>query len=430
MITDQSSFRRALRLVVGLPPDQGGKNLHDLAEFAVTDLDREAIRFCRSHLAANGVLPQPETITQSTGLPLPSGKEPLSYEMESARLAYVETSLRSAVDAASSILNGEKNPDSALTNLTHDLLALSRRQTSARLTDLRKAERGILAHYSDQLEGKVEPPMKTGWPSLDSKGAIRNGDLVSIVGKSGAGKTYCLLRLALWRWGQYGCPTIFVTQEMSSEAVEARALPMVAGVPVSPLSEGRKVQDSVGGLTHDSYVEKLTEAAKALKSAESPFLIYDTKMAGTVSDVETIAAMYGVDQVYIDGAYLLSHPDRRLGRYQKVAENLDLMKDAAMRGGMTLFSTWQFKRGAGKGGADEEADLDDIGYSNAVSEFSSVVVGLLSPPKSVSQMKQRTLTIMKGRNGEAGSFNIHFDFATSNFEEVQEDEMKADISYI
>ena len=430
MITDQAATRRALRLALSLPASEGGRYLHALAQYATTDADAGAVSFARDHLVSNGKLPHPDTLTSETGAVLPISNETIDYEMERAKAAYVEAGLRSAVDDASQTLNGSKDVHGALKNLTHALLQLSQSQAAPSLTDLRDAADTILPHYQAQLQGLVPPPLKTGYPTLDAKGSFREGDLLSVVGRPGAGKTYLMLRLALWRWGQYGVPTLFVTQEMSAEAVQARAVPMVAGVPVGPLYEGRPLQYVVGGMTHEDYESALKEAAESMRDVTCPFLIYDTRMAGTVADVESIAAMYGIEHVYVDGAYLLSHPDRRLNRYQKVAENLDLLKNWTQRAGVMLATSWQFKRGSGKSGADEEAELDDIGYSNAVAEFSTVVLGLLSPPKSVSEMKQRTVTVMKGRNGEAGKFKVHFDFQTMNFEEVEEAEVKADLDYL
>lgn len=421
--------RRALRLAIALPPSEAGEALNRIARYVVTDVDVAALDFCRSYLSKHHVFPHPDVIATNVGVMLPETKEPLSAELEYARKHYVTEGLRSAVEEASEHVQ-QGDPDAALYSLASQVSVIGSAQSGAKVVDLRDVEKGALARYFDMLAGKIPKPPSTGWPTLDAKGSFAAGDLLSIIGRAGAGKSWLLLRLGLYQWATYGKPCLFVTQEMTAEQVEARALPIVAGVPYGPMADGKQLQYEIGGLTQKQYLERLEGAAEEMRAGAAPFLIYDTKMAGTVEDVERIAAMHGIERVLIDGAYLMKHRDRRLNRYQKVAENLDLMKDWLQRAGIALGTTWQFKRGAGKDDAGEEADLDDIGYSNAVGEYSSIVIGLLTPPKKLSQMKQRTVTIMKGRGGQIGSFDVAWDFASMGFDEVSIAESEADLEHL
>lgn len=226
-------------------------------------------------------------------------------------------------------------------------------------------------------------------------------------------------------------PVMFVTQEMGAAQIEKRALPMIAGVNPTPLYQGTLLQYQQGGMTHAEYLAKLEDARIMLANAPAPFLIYDSKMAGTIADIESIAAVHGVRRVWIDGMYMVRHPDPRLGRYARVPENLDLTKQWCQRTGASVVSSWQFKRGAGKDGAEGETpDLDDIGYSHAIGEYMGVILGLLENPKSVTQMNKKKVTVMKGRNGEVGGFDIHWNFAKMDFSEIQAEETHGDLQYL
>jgi len=96
---------------------------------------------------------------------------------------------------------------------------------------------------------------------------------------------------------------------------------------------------------------------------------------------------------------------------------------------MTM-SSWQFKRGQGKDDAGGPPDLDDIGYSHAVGEYMTAILGLLENPKNVSQMNKKHVTIMKGRNGETGGFDIWFNFAKMDFDEITAKETETDLVYL
>lgn len=430
MITDQIAFRRALRLAIESAPKMAGQYLEELSRISSNPQDEAAVTFVRDHLTQYGKFPHADTVAKKCGVALPPSQENLTYEMSLARESHVEHCLRNAVDEAAQMLNEQKKPSAALSSLTHALFAVTQGHVSSKISDFRDVADGTLLSYKETLAGNVKPQPSTGYPSLDARGRFSPGNILSIVGRTGSGKTYLMLRIALYQWLNYGIRTLFVTQEMSAEEVEQRCLTMVAQVNPDPITKGVQHQYELGGLTHAQYLEALEDAAAALKNNENPFLIYDTTMAGTVQDVSSVAAMHGVSNVWIDGAYLLKHPDRRLNRYARVGENVDLLKEWCQKAHIRLGTSWQFKRNTGKGGAGEDIDEDDIGYSHAISETSSTVLGLLRPPKSVSQLKQRTVSVIKGRNGESGSFDIHFDFSNMNFDEIGTAELDSELAYL
>jgi len=418
---------RVLSCILQMDPKQAGHELSKAQPYLTYDEDKKAFDFIRDHLAANGKLPHPDTIMDKLSVFMTPTQETYDFEVIQLQNRFIEEAMRAATEKASGLVMEGKVKE-ALGSMLGDLLPVTQGQAGYTLADLRHT--GILDHYALQLSGNAPVVETLGYPTLDVQGGIEDGDMFGIVGRPQSGKTWLMLSTALNYWHKYDEPVLFVTQEMGSTQIERRALPLAAGVNPTPLYKGQALQYEIGGLQHEEYLQKLKDMKAYMANAPAPFLLYDSKMAGTVADIESIAAMHGVRRIWIDGAYMVRHPDTRLGRYARVPENLDLMKQWCQRTGVALFTSWQFKRGAGKDDAGDTPDLDDIGYSHAIGEYMGVILGLLENPKSVSQMNKKHITIMKGRNGETGGFDIHWDFSTMNFEEITAKESDTDLTYL
>lgn len=407
---------RALRLILEMPTEQGVMELGKIKPYLTYPEDQKALEYVAAHLSQYGKMPHPDTVLDQITVFLPPTQETFGFEVGQLRGRFVEDRMREASDDAT-VLLAESKHDAALDAMLSKLVPLKADNLGYSILDARTSD--AADQYLNVLNGTAPPTERIGYPTLDVQGGIEDGDIIGIVGRPGSGKTWLMLYTALCRWTMDDIPSgpvMFVTQEMGSKQIMRRILPLVANVDPTPLYLGKD-----GG---DGYAEAIVGAQEALKSAGSPFLIYDSKMAGTVADIEAIAVMHGVKRIWIDGAYMLRHPDPRLSRYARVAENLDLMKQFTQRTGCALLTSWQFKRGAGKEKQnDATPDLDDIGYSHAIGEYCGVVVGLLENPKDATQATTKKVTIMKGRNGEEGEFKINWSFSDCDFSEVQKEAM-------
>jgi replicative DNA helicase len=67
----------------------------------------------------------------------------------------------------------------------------------------------------------------------------------------------------------------------------------------------------------------------------------------------------------------------------------------------------------------DEVDLEDIGYSDAIGQLSSIVLALLEE-ESVETLLARKVTVLKGRYGETGSFRVNWDFQKMDFKQIIE----------
>lgn len=413
---------RALRQILQLEPMKAGEVLTRISPMLVYEDDQKALSYIQNHFAKFQNLPSPDTVLDQAQVFLPESTEPLEFEVEQVENRFIEDQMREASDLASGML-AEGRARDALAAMLPKLMGISASFNHSVMSDLRYTK--VVDKYFAALAGDKPPTRLLGYPTLDNQGGLEESDIYGIVGRPGAGKTWLMLTSALKFWSLNNEPVLFVTQEMTAEQIERRALPLLAGLDPTPLFRDEEASYEIGGHTPASYNAALKEVKDQLSQSETPFVFYDAEMAGTVGEIESMAMMNGIKHIWIDGAYMLRHPDRRLNRYQRVAENLDLLKSFAIRTDCGLVTSWQFRRGEGKADdAGDAPDLDSIGYSHAIGEYCSVVLGLLDNPKSVTEAERKKVTVMKGRGGQAGSFQINWRFKDCNFDEVSEQNME------
>ena len=370
--------------------------------------------FVKGHVGKHGKLPAPETIEDETGEELPAVKEPPSYYYDKMANRHIEGVIKKAnADVRDLLQPGAKDPTAALKVMMDAVFALSLKMQSNQIVDFREAYDLVWNMYvakNKAEEGVFGLPF--GWPTIDEmSGGGQPGDLISIVGRPQMGKTFVLLYIALLLWWKYTKPVIFFSMEMKPELILERLAAMQTHIKLTGLKKA---------FLSSTEQTKLKKGLTQIGSHASPLYIVDGNMASTVEDVYMLSRQLNPAAVFIDGGYLLKHPDPRLNRYQRVAENCDLLKQhVASDLGVPVFTTWQFSRDATKKKKGQKAGLEDIGYSDAIGQLSSVVLGLLEHD-SIETLKHRTVDILKGRSGETGEFLINWDFDHMDFAETDQ----------
>jgi len=224
--------------------------------------------------------------------------------------------------------------------------------------------------------------------------------------------TWFVLWMAMHAWANQGKVPLFVSMEIKPLQIAQRLLAIQAQLPAKELRDAK--------LTSPQLKHMKSLLMKTAKG-EVPFHIVDGNLTANVGDIYALTRQLKPDLVIIDGAYLLQHPTER-DRFKRVAENADLLKKQIADLAPTITS-WQFARPPKlqKGQKKTPQTLDDIGYSDAIGQHSSLALAL-QQPESAETMKQRVVSIIKGRNGEEGSFNVNWNFEwTTDFSEVMPD---------
>ena len=222
--------------------------------------------------------------------------------------------------------------------------------------------------------------------------------------------TWKVLYSAIHNW-RAGRNTLIVSMEMSPLPIAQRIGSMYAHTNIQQLKTG-----AYSTQTYQKFIQGLQQ----LSSEKAKLYVVDGNLAASVEDVFTLAHQLKCKIVYIDGAYLMRHKNVKLDRYTRAAENVELMKRYCTDLESTCFSSWQFNREAVKGKKKgESGTLEDIGYTDAIGQVSSIVLGLFQE-EGVETMKQRLVRVLKGRNGEVGQFSILWDFTNMVFDQVPE----------
>jgi replicative DNA helicase len=250
---------------------------------------------------------------------------------------------------------------------------------------------------------------------LDKQGIVQEGEIVSYIGRPQAGKSWLTLYGALHNFKRKLDPgvkrrnVLFVSMEMMTVPILQRLSSMYTGCPISDLKSG---------FSSDTYL-KFDMTLEFMSKEENRMYVVDGNLAASVEDIYSLADSLNCSTIYVDGAYLLRHKNIKLDRFTRAAENIELMKRYTTDLGMVTFSSWQFNREATKkkGKGNEDAGLEDIGYSDAIGQISSVVLGLFIDD-SAESVGKRNVRVLKGRNGEVGQFSINWDFKKMNFDQV------------
>ena len=332
---------------------------------------------------------------------------------------HVEYSLKKSMTEAAEQLKAN-TPDAALGTMAQTVMDLLREFYGTSVVDFRQAYELLMPVYLEQKKGIKG--LMLGWPTLDEMtGGLMVGDLISYVGRPALGKTWQMLYGCHHGWLQSeldpnspGLSRMFVSMEMNTVAIEQRLASMHLSIPAFKVKNGQLANYGPEG----GSLGKFKKGLKKLEGFKAPLWVVDGNLTATVEDVEALARQLKPDAIFIDGAYLLQHPKAK-DRYARVAENLDLLKKNVAPIAPTVAS-WQFNRGASKKKKEgEDPDLEDIGYSDAIGQHSSLVLGLFEAG-SVETLNLRRVKVLKGRSGETGEFMINFRFDTMDFSEVVE----------
>lgn len=386
----------------------------DLSPLFVTEWENTVHEFFDEYIKGNGKFPPKKLVQGKFDDPFLT-EAATDYSFDRMRDRYVEHTLRLGVESSGTyLLEGDYDPDKAVRVLSDALIGIQMAVNPNLLLDSLTAVPEVWAEYKSKLNlADVDKGLMLGWPSLDvTTGGIEGGELVSLVGRPATGKTWFLLWLACKGWEQ-GKRCAFITLEMPAKQIIERQIGIMAEVSYAPIKSKTGMPKA-----HADAVETFIEEMGAMKDA-LPFYVIDSRMAATVPDIETYLRAIGAEVVYIDGAYLLRHSNPKLNRYQRVAENMDLLKDLAMKLDIPVVCSWQFNRDAAKKykkKTEETPDLEDIGYSDAIGQHSSLVMGLLQE-QSIETEAHRIIHILKGRGGEQGEFMVNWNFLKSDFSE-------------
>ncbi len=378
------------------------------------DDELEVFRFVKTHYRRYGELPTIRTVESETRQRLPSAPESTEYYLKRVYDRKLFVSLREEFGALRDALQGFD------VDVAKDIV--DRMKSACRITtpdndvrNVRDAGQLVLRQYEQAHMNPGLSGIPTGWPQLDeAMGGYQRGDLIAWVARMGVGKTYLLLRQAIHAWNS-GYSVLVVTMEMTIEQIVRRMIGMESGVNPDFIRKG--ALDEYAFRRVQRYVSTLAHADR--------FNVFAGSFSKKVSDLEVLIHELSPDIIFIDGAYLL-RPDtgsKSASRLERVAEVYDGLKKLTITTDRPIITTSQFSRQAGKRGKD--GSLETISFSDAIAMHSSVVFSIKegAPP---NERSRREIEILKGREGESGTYQTNYSFTPMDFSEVLPEQAAAE----
>jgi replicative DNA helicase len=405
-----------------------------LTPFLFTVQELPAFEWVANHLKNHHVLPSLQTFQQYfPDISQIETPEPVSYYVKQLENRFCHARLDDAIQKAHGLLKSNQDDhDKAMNELGDALKDIRLQKYRHRLLDVGKEAPALVMSAYHNVE-MVEQVSLFGWPYMDdqSKG-VMPGEVVSFVGRPAAGKTWLSLWTAMRNWQgqglQEGVNTLFASMEMMLLPIAERIASIYTGCTITQLKNS--------GFSTAMY-KKFATSLQLMTKEKAKFFVIDGNLAASVEDIFLLADILDCPNLVIDGAYLLRHQNNRLDRFHRAAENIELMKRYTTDQQSSLFTSWQFNRGAvpkNKKGSDD-AGLEDIGYSDAIGQISSMVLGLFQE-EGIETMKSRKIRVLKGRNGEIGQFTINWDFVNMKFDQLEpavagsEDEKNQELQWV
>jgi replicative DNA helicase len=388
------------------------------------DTERQVFEFVHDHHTKYHQLPKEQTLLAN----FPELKEiecpePSKYYLGKINERFAYDTIRKANVASQEILKANPSQvDKAQQVLATAINDITEQKYRHRIMDFGlEAKKLVVQTYMNLGDGQ-QKPAGFGWPYLDAMGGAIPGDVVSFIGRPAMGKSIVSLYIALHNWQVLQHDVLFVSMEMNTLSVAQRAAAMYAHTGLTQLK--------TGGYCSDTFELFSTRIDKA-KEEPAKLYVVDGNLAANVEDVYTLCSQLGCSLMFIDGAYLLRHKNTRLGRTDKINDNVELMKRFSEDLSIPTIASWQFNREATKldKKKGQKVGVEHIGGSDAIGQVSSTVCAL-GQDEGVETIQSRVIEVMKGRNGEVGQFRVNWDFIRMRFDQIDVMPEAAECEYL
>ena len=373
--------------------------------------EQPCFEWVENHLTQHHALPHIDTLHLAFPETNTETPEPSSYYVKQLENQFFYKQINDANIASQLILkNNPEDHDLAYKGIKQALNVITQQKYRMRIMDVGKeGPQTLLLAYNQK--GLIENVSVFGWPYLDEQsGGGMPGDVISYVGRPAIGKTWLCVYTSICNWLQ-GRNVLLVSMEMQPLSIVQRIASIYTHTNIGQLKTS-----GFSKSTYDKFVLKL----EGISKEKGKLYIVDGNLAANVDDIYTMADQLNCLTIVIDGAYMVRHKNSKLDRYTRVAENVELMKRNSADLGIATFASWQLNREATKKSTQTgktETNLEDIGYSDAIGQISSIVVGMLQED-GVETMVKRDIRVIKGRNGETGQFSVAWDFQMMDFSQV------------
>ena len=248
----------------------------------------------------------------------------------------------------------------------------------------------------------------TGFRWLDDKtDGLQHGELAIIAARPSIGKTAIAIAIAEAAAVKAKTPTLFISLEMSKEAIFRRSVASLGRVPMQNLKSGNLSEGDMRSMTQASG-----------KLASSPLWFLDgsssQSIASITANIRRAVRKHKVRLVIIDYLQKVKAAEKSEKRTYEVAEVSGKLKDIAVQTGVALLSLAQLNRENEKD-KGRQPRLTDLADSGQIERDADLVMLLDRDRKEAKG--EASIVIAKQRDGECGIVKLWYDGQFCRFSE-------------
>jgi replicative DNA helicase len=263
----------------------------------------------------------------------------------------------------------------------------------------------VAGNFIDQMQDRFNRKgtlsgIATGFHWLDNKtDGLQLREMAIIAARPSIGKTAIAIAIAYQAAIQDKVPTLFVSLEMSQEAIFRRMVSTIGSIPMQNLKSG--------DLTDGDMKSMMAASAKI---SSSPLWFLDGpsshSIASITAHVRRAVRKHNVRLVIVDYIQKVKAADRSEKRTYEVAEVSGKLKAIAVQTGVAMLALAQLNRESDKekGRQPKLSDLADSGQL----ERDADAVMLLNRDRT-EPSGEAAIIIAKQRDGECGQVKLHYE---------------------
>lgn len=272
----------------------------------------------------------------------------------------------------------------------------------------------VAGNFLDQMQDRFNRKgslsgIATGFHWLDVKtDGLQHREMAIIAARPSIGKTAIAIAIANKAAIQDKVPTLFVSLEMSKEAILRRMVSTIGSVPMQNLKSGDLTEGDM----------RLMMSASG-KISHSPLWFLDGPSSHSVSSitasVRRAVRKHQVRLVIVDYLQKVKAADRAEKRTYEVAEVSGKLKDVAVQTGVAMLCLAQLNRESEKE-KGRQPRLTDLADSGQIERDADIVMLLNRDRKETSG--EASIIIAKQRDGECGIVNLHYEGQFCRFSDL------------
>lgn len=263
----------------------------------------------------------------------------------------------------------------------------------------------VAGNFIDQMQERFNRKgtlsgISTGFHWLDVKtDGLQHREMAIIAARPSIGKTAIAIAIAHKAAVQDKVPTLFVSLEMSKEAIFRRTVAAIGSISMQNLKNG--------DLSERDMKSMMSASAKI---STSPLWFLDGSSSQSISaitaSVRRAVRKHQVRLVIVDYLQKVKAADRSEKRTYEVAEVSGKLKDVAVQTGVAMLCLAQLNRESEKD-KGRQPRLTDLADSGQIERDADLVMLLDRDRKEASG--EAFIIIAKQRDGECGIVKLHYE---------------------